>query len=281
MKKMKKMKIKQVFKLSLFLWVVLLLLCSFSPKKEIPQIINFNERFVQIDSRLCVDKYEVTVSDFQLFLGEKKEISKDYELLMYDSTAWMRSLTATEDFTSFYFNNEYFTNNPIVCISHYAANEFCKWLTEKYNTGLQKKYKTVVFRLPLESEYKKVAISHYDPSKIWYPWGNNSLYSKGEKCCNFRELDQAGLDYNYINNQINYHESGLPSCIAPVDFYLPNPYGVYNIVGNASEMIQEDHVAMGGDWFSTGFNVKINSKKAYDVCSPTVGFRVYMEIVEN
>jgi hypothetical protein len=45
-------------------------------------------------------------------------------------------------------------------------------------------------------------------------------------------------------------------------------------------MIQENHIAMGGDWKSTGYNVKITSKKQYQNSDVTVGFRVYMEIIE-
>lgn len=37
---------------------------------------------------------------------------------------------------------------------------------------------------------------------------------------------------------------------------------------------------MGGDCYSTGYNVRFNSKQKYDTYSPLVGFRVYMEIIE-
>jgi len=65
----------------------------------------------------------------------------------------------------------------------------------------------------------------------------------------------------------------------PVYNYQPNPYGIFNIVGNVSEMIQENDNAMGGDFLSSGYNVRIKSKKKFTEPKCNVGFRVYMEIL--
>ena len=273
------MKLKSFFRVSLLFLVVLL--CSSSKKQGIPLIVNFNQRFVPVDKNLYVDKYETTVKDYQLFLREKKEAGTDCSLLIYDSTLWRNKLSWNEPYVEHYFNYPAYADYPIICISHYAANEFCKWLTEKYNKSSQKKYKKVVFRLPTEAEYIKAAISIYDSTKIFYPWGNNGLYSKKEKLCNFLELRQEDLNFNDNTNKGEYYGSILfDADIQPVTNYKPNPYGVFNIVGNVSEMIQEEGISMGGDWLSTGYNVKIKSKKRYEKGSSTVGFRVYMEIIE-
>jgi formylglycine-generating enzyme required for sulfatase activity len=273
------MKTKLIFQTSLLL--LLILLCSFNSQKEVPLIMNFKQRFVPVDKNLYVDKYEVTVRDYKFFLHEKKEMNEDCTLLMYDSTAWRDKLGYLESEIHYYFNYHGNANHPIVCISHYAANEFCKWLTEKYNANTRKQYKKVIFRLPMELEYKKAAIAHYDSTEIFYPWGHNGLYSQGKKLCNFRELDQASLNHQRDTNKLEYLGSFyFISFIESVGNYPPNPYGLYDMAGNVSEMLQEEHIAMGGDWLSTEYNVRINSKKKYDKLSSTVGFRVYMEIIE-
>ena len=46
-------------------------------------------------------------------------------------------------------------------------------------------------------------------------------------------------------------------------------------------MIQKKGVAMGGDFLSTGHNVRITSKKEFKGRNISVGFRVYMEIIEH
>jgi formylglycine-generating enzyme required for sulfatase activity len=274
---------KLIFNVLLLLLVVVL--CGASKKpEEIPYIVDFNKRFVPVEKNLYADKYEATTKDFQLFLKEKREAGVDCSLLIYDSTLWRGRHIYNEPYVNYYFSHSAFRHFPIVCVSHYAVNEFCKWLTEKYENSPQKKYKKVVFRLPTETEYRKAAYSVYDSTKIVYPWGHNGLYSKNQQLCNFLELQQEKLNFNDSTYKIEYRGYVLfESSPAPalVYEYTPNPYGLYNIVGNVSEMIQEEGIAMGGDWFSAGYDVRIYSKKRYEnKGTPYVGFRVYMEIIE-
>jgi formylglycine-generating enzyme required for sulfatase activity len=261
--------------------LIAILLCGFSTKQDIPVIINYNQRFVKVDDNFFVDKYEVTIKDYQLFLKERKEKGLDNSLVIYDSAQWgfEAGFSANE---GYFFNYETQSDYPIVCISHNAAKEFCDWVTEKYNANPGREYKKVIFRLPTEEEFVKVASSNYDPQKIFYPWGNNLLFDPHKtKLCNFFMLNQEDLDYN--NGKLEYHNilNSFNNGIELVGNYAPNPLGVYDIVGNVSEMTQENHIAMGGDWKSSGFNVKITSKKEYDKADVSVGFRVYMEIIEK
>ena len=275
---------KLIFKVAV-IFLVAVVLCGFSSKEDIPYIVNFGKRFVPIDKNLYADKYELTTKDYQLFLKEKKEAGADCSLLIYDSTLWMPWLTYGDPVVEVYFWHPAFGGYPIVCISHYAANEFCKWLTEKYEATPKKKFKKVVFRLPTESEFVKAAISIYDSAKIFYPWGHNFLFDhkSGHYCCNYKRIREEYLNYNDSTKRVEYNkdlESGY-LFTARVKNYKPNPYGLYNMVGNVSEMIQEAGIAMGGDWRSTGYNVRVSSKKKYENSgSITVGFRVYMEIIE-
>jgi formylglycine-generating enzyme required for sulfatase activity len=293
--KLKIKKHKSMKYLSLFIALLLLgiVLGASSSKKSLPAVLDFDKRFVKVDDNFYVDKYEVSVEDYQIFLNDKKGKGEDCTLLMYDSTQWRRRFSWNSPMMDFYFNSEAYRSYPVVCITYTAANEFCKWLTEKYHSNPNRKYKQVKFRLPTEQEFIKAAISNYDHTKIFYPWGNNGLYEKGEKRCNFFEMRQEDLDFKqqedldlkYGYAIVKYHNiqniiTFFNFEIEPVTSYKPNPYGVFNIVGNVSEMIQEEHIAMGGDWMSTGYNVKITSKKQYENSDATVGFRVYMEIIE-
>jgi formylglycine-generating enzyme required for sulfatase activity len=267
------MKTKSVFSVSLLFLVVLL--CGSSKKWDVPSIVNFNQRFVPVDKNLYADKYEVSVKDYQLFLREKRETGADCALLMYDSTVWRKLLGDWELFVEHYFTHPAWRDYPINCISHYAANEFCKWLTEKYEANSKKKYKKVIFRLPTELEYKKAAISIYDSTEVFYPWGHNQLFDcKKGMLCNCGE----GYWVSLIHSKRTYpNDWGVSP--SPIQSYDPNPYGLYNMVGNVAEMIQEEGIAMGGNYLSESHNVKITSKKKYETPSTTVGFRVYMEII--
>jgi formylglycine-generating enzyme required for sulfatase activity len=256
-----------------------ILLAGSSSKKTSPTALDFDKRFVKVDDKFYVDKYEISVQDYQIFLNDKREKGEDCTLLMYDSTRWAWNF-GYPHLENSYFSSEYYRDCPLVCITYIAANEFCKWLTEKYHSNPQRKYKQVKFRLPTEQEFIKAAISKYDHTKIFYPWGHNDLYAKSEKQCNFFAMRQEDLDFK--RDTVKYHNiiNSFDCRIEPVTSYNPNPYGIFNIVGNVSEMIQEEHIAMGGDWTSTGYNVRITSKKHYENTDVTVGFRVYMEIIE-
>lgn len=265
-------------KLLLLVPILILVYNSFSQEKVYP-ITQTNKRFVKIDEKLYVDKFEVTVHDYFTFLDEVKKNGRDISILMYDSTSWRHIINNKSMVEDSYFNKSIYFFYPIIGISNFAAQEFCKWLTEKYNADPNRKFYKVVFRLPTEQEFIKVAISIYDTTKSLYPWGYQSLYNrKIKKNCNFLEIDQTKIDLTekgWHIQELNIHP--MPES---VNSYKPNPYGIYNIVGNVSEMIQEDHYAMGGDYLSSGYNVRINSKKYFREQISTIGFRVYMEILD-
>jgi formylglycine-generating enzyme required for sulfatase activity len=262
----------------LFLIPLFILVSYCYAQEKVYPITQTNKRFVKVDEKMYVDKFEVTVNDYVTFLDEAKKKGRDMSILMYDSNCWRDNVPIKIAEIYYYFNYSSYKNYPIVGISHFAAQEFCKWLTEKYNADPKRKFNKVVFRLPTEQEFVKVARSTFDTIMI-YPWGNASLYnSKREKKCNFLEIDQNNIDLKENRFEIKDYNDFL-SMTEPVYSYQPNPYGVFNIVGNVSEMIQEDHYAMGGDYLSTGYNVRIKSKKYFSTPSSCVGFRVYMEIL--
>lgn len=251
-----------------------------SKEVEIPNVLNTNKRFVKIEDNLFVDKYEVCIKDYKFFLANKKLEEKDISNLIYDSTKWTSGTLSYSHMEHYYFNLKSFENHPIVAISYDAVLEFCNWLSEKYNSDSERKFKKVIFRLPTEKEFIKVAISDFEKNKIFYPWGYNSLIdSKNQNLCNFARLSQKDIDFD--GKSFTYKSIiDFENDIETVNSYRPNKLGVFNIVGNASEMIQDKGYAMGGDFLSTGYNVRVTSKKKFKDKDITVGFRVYMEIIE-
>ncbi|HMC88943.1 MAG TPA: formylglycine-generating enzyme family protein [Gemmataceae bacterium] len=92
-------------------------------------------------------------------------------------------------------------NHPVICITHHAAMEYCRWLSLK--TG-----KT--YRLPTEAEWEYAARA-----------GTRTAYFFGEDP---KPLD----DYAWYapNSEDLTHEVGKKK---------PNPWGLYDIYGNAAE----------------------------------------------
>jgi len=92
-------------------------------------------------------------------------------------------------------------NMPAICFSHHAAMEYCRWLSAK--TGK-------VYRLPTEAEWEFAARGG---TKSVYFWGDDP--AKANEYAWFED-----------NSEKKPHPTGEKK---------PNPYGLYDIVGNAAE----------------------------------------------
>lgn len=207
-----------------------------------------------------------------------------------------------------------YTAFPVVNVSHEAAVLFCQWFTLQYNDHSgKKKFKKIKFRLPTEKEWQIAALGYpkfqswnldentvpivmpYDTiteskkgkkanvpvSDIMYPWWNH--YNLRKRVLNARNC--------YLGNFKSVpQEKPCPLGVLPgydgwtkmaqTSSYFPNDMGLYDIVGNVAEMIDEKGKAFGGSWNDSPHESTIRSVKPYSRPSYTVGFRVFMEVIE-
>ena len=63
--------------------------------------------------------------------------------------------------------------------------------------------------------------------------------------------------------------------------YFPNGMGLFDVVGNVSEMLKEEGKACGGSWNHAPEESTIMSVNSYSGISGALGFRVFMEVVEK
>lgn len=180
-----------------------------------------------------------------------------------------------------------YSNFPVVNISYKAALAYCEWLTKKYNDLENKTYKKVIFKLPTEKEWEDLAKGG---NNFMYPWGGP--YCRNSKGCylaNFCPLEEqyifktdSATIYKYPNDDFRVSR-GIDGSIIPsnVDSYFPNDYGLYNCSGNVAEMVSEYGITKGGSWNSNNHYIQIRSNEKYTEPSPTIGFRVLMEVLEK
>ena len=118
-------------------------------------------------------------------------------------------------------------NSPVVGVSWYEADAFCRWLTETCNNGYE-------YRLPTEFEWQAAAAGK---EKREYPWGK-------------------GIDLN----KCNYNESKIGR-ISPVGIFKDGktPEQVYDMAGNAKEWAcsfydadKDSYVLRGGSFDDPG-----------------------------
>ena len=165
--------------------------------------------------------------------------------------------------------------SPVQNISYEAATFYCEWITELYNrsTSKKKKFKKVIFRLPTESEWM-LAASNGKKGKYAHG-GDNITNNKG---CFLYNLNVAGEPCRGGDNLHAGNDGGFFP--VKVDSYFPNDLGLYNTNGNVSEMIDEKGKAKGGSWAHEPDNCTIQSIQKYSGPDPSVGLRVFMEVVE-
>jgi formylglycine-generating enzyme required for sulfatase activity len=102
-----------------------------------------------------------------------------------------------------------FETYPVITVSWDAADAYCEW------TGK---------RLPTEAEWEMAARGILQ--KKTFPWGN--------------EIPTGGVNFDK-----RWRLNSEPSPTVPVDNYLANSYGLYNIVGNVWEWCS--------DWFHPNY----------------------------
>ncbi|NOT74848.1 MAG: SUMF1/EgtB/PvdO family nonheme iron enzyme [Cyclobacteriaceae bacterium] len=208
-----------------------------------------------------------------------------------------------------------FRNYPAVNISYEGAIAYCEWLTEQYNGNADRKYKKVKFRLPTVKEWQIAALGYVDFAS-WNldentvkvtipPPGNEDEIVKGKETV--IPVDNTVLypwfkAYNYRNKAQNRRNCFLGnfkapedckpcaspsvgmdgySMMGPVASYFPNGMGLFDVVGNVAEMTEEKGRAAGGSWNHSPDESTIRSINEYKGPDATIGFRIFMDIIEK
>jgi formylglycine-generating enzyme required for sulfatase activity len=204
---------------------------------------------------------------------------------------------------------------PAVNITWAGAAAYCSWLTDRYNEAeKKKKFKKVVFRLPTHDEWRIAALGDknfqswkFDENLIDVAVNDDTLAMLPKKGKKVRISVNDDVRYpwwatwHYRNKPQNHLNCWLGnflvvdparlcparnpafdgwSMMARVESYFPNNFGLYDMVGNVAEMNNEDGRACGGSWNDPPEESTIQSVKNYRPADKTVGFRVFMEVVE-
>ena len=248
--------------------------------------IVLNKDTVTVQAFYILDK-EVTNRDYQEFLndlimnGEKVKL----RIAQIDSAKWNTLSGSHEPYAKYYHSHEAYKDYPVVNISHEGATLYCKWLGEKYDQkhGTKGRF---LFRLMEKAEYIRACRGE---SNATYSWGTHALQnSKGQPMCNYTRI---GPEHIHQNSEKKTYEIRVDKIVsstitgvdvlAPSKSYWPNLFKIYNLNGNAAEMISQKGIAMGGSWQEPGYDVRVESERSYDGPNPLTGFRVVITSVEN
>ena len=172
--------------------------------------------------KVCVDgvwmgKYEVTIDQFRMFLKETRKTS---------GVNFSDSKCPIKLESHFSLKGNIFGQNaqqPMVAISWFAAKAFAGWLNQK---GLGD------FRLPTEAEWEYAARAGTRTIRFW----GDDL----EQACTYANVyDRMGKDkfeYDWEHFKCNDGYAGT----APVGSFKPNPFGLYDMLGNVWEWCEDE-----------------------------------------
>tara|TARA_R110002050_G_scaffold147559_4_gene273423 strand:- start:6326 stop:7114 length:789 start_codon:yes stop_codon:yes gene_type:complete len=234
--------------------------------------------FVKFNPNLWVAKYEVSNEDYKEFLGDwlKKHGREETQKLKPDSAQWRTKLAKSHNEPMFekYHNHPAYNNYPVVNISEDAAESYCKWLTEKYNSSKKREFKKVIFRLPTEKEWQSFSSPLIGNRLPWY--GNFPYLSNenGQMDCMLTNIKMI----DYTSGKFHHAADG-GFYTTKIGVYKSNNLGLFDIIGNAAEMTGDAKIK-GGSWDNTLEECYIDLSQNYSAPDPRVGFRLVMEVIE-
>lgn len=288
----------------------------FEPEQPLGEMVSsitpksLDKNMKKISDKLYAADTELSNGQYEMFLLDLLK-NKDYDQLnrcKVGKTDWIsllpKEVQALPTTQLFKHGHPDSPECPVQSITHEAAQRYCAWITQVYNSSSEKKrFKKVLFRLPTENEWITAARGGYEDSA--YPWPGG-FYVRNSKGCYLGNYDskepcgdcpsqttpamastesvsamEAGSDQpnNVYPYKVDSNDGGYFA--VRVGSYFPNKFGLYSMSGNIAEMIAEPGKAKGGSWQDEPYFGQVTPIKTYSGPSPAVGFRVFMEVIEE
>lgn len=254
-----------------------------NPVSSSISVKSLDKKMKPVRSRLFAAESELSNAEYEAFLFDLIK-NKDFEKInrcQLRKTDWiallpdsLKHLTPAQLFPNGHPDDP---NFPVQNITHEAATLYCQWITAVYNNSPEKrKFRKVIFRLPTMEEWETAARA--GRPDVPYAWGGYFVRnSKGCYLGNFNVSSQP------CDNCSGKNDASNDGGVFPVatGTYFPNDFGLYNISGNVAEMLDDPTKIKGGSWKDIPYYGQIQTVQNAEMPSPTVGFRVFMEVIEE
>ena len=220
---------------------------------------------VKINDTLFADETEVSNLswlEFEYWTCTKYgKNSSEYKAVVPDTLVWRNKESFNEPYVHNYYRHKAYRNFPVVGITFEQAVAFCKWRTERV-----KEFYSIAYKKSLKIEYKL-------PSKEQWEFISNL----GSGIFNNKGKNEKGLfSLNCIQEHfdtLTISQSKFNDVTAPVYSYWKNYFGLYNMIGNVAEMIDQKNICKGGSWKHHLNECRVGKDIQYTKSEAWLGFR--------
>ena len=259
-----------------------------------------------IQDNLYADETEATNLMYLEFMDWTQEIfgenSDEFKKIQIDKSVWDNTKFSIE-FGKDYFTHPDYGDYPVVGISLEQANLYSEWRTNRVaqliliKKGLIKNeftyskdnYFTIDRYLNSDFDWiitkEDILVTEYKiPTKGEWELvaGGNSNYPNGIDLTG-RKTTKTMRKYNYLYNtkefQLDSRSKTLKNKIKCTDatcsvkVFGPNIYGLFDTIGNVSELISHDGLAKGGNWKNELADNQIEKDLPFEGPNAWTGFR--------
>lgn len=298
-------------KIQIYILFCLLLICYhpvFSRQSStlLPQPPNG----VWLQGNLYIDKTEIENIHWLEYIYYLKRDSSDvvYTTALPDTTVWLQRKD-TSMYENYLRAPEYLYY-PVVGITHQQAIKYCQWRSQAastyYNAGMKKTMDLgedqqvfFNFRLPTEREWEAAAAGALN-QKI-YPYGYVSILTSSSltgKPMDYYEKTDKTKSIKVFKDDLKKFNAGKHEPMFNVlkgfnEYFIygdnfprassdkksdPNSLGLYDMIGNVAEFVEEQGFAKGGSWASHLEASAIHKRQYYNKPQAWLGFRCVCEV---
>ncbi len=237
---------------------------------------------------LAIDEAEITNLDWRLFVADA---------FPADSSSVDMLTTIAPDSAALpvrdYYTSPFYAYYPVVGISYEQAKRFCEWRSEVVNKRIAKSKDfdglAFEYRLPTEAEWEEAAEVHsgqpYGTACTQLPVqiADGAAAYLQKRAAVSTPVAQIKADIVAYNKQQPVRT--WINCAQPDPYFLrlstpgyvyqgpANDFGLFQMLGNVAEMVEEAGITKGGSYRDDLAACTIKARGRYNGPSATVGFR--------